>query len=66
VWFCQEKARNEMKKWEYLTIENAYAISPKMLNEQGEQGWELVTIAQFSHTCVAFFKREKSEIITPN
>ena len=53
-----------MAKWKYLVVTlrsdvNKPANAPKILNELGNQEWELVTVAAAYADSPAYFKRQK-------
>jgi len=57
-----------VKKWEYKVVEIASVTSEKeeeeMLNQCGEEGWELVAVTidvYVSDSTQAFFKRERAQ-----
>lgn len=47
-------------KWEYRELFNDGAPNHAQLNQFGEEGWELVTVTQFTdRQTAAYFKRPK-------
>jgi len=60
VWqiaMAQESPRRMVQKWEYSSLENA---DKKLLQEAGDDGWELVTVTQRDvYSRSYFFKRPK-------
>ena len=53
--------RNDMQKWEYATVPLISHALQEILNQWGEEGWELVQVVESQATgTTAFFKREKS------
>lgn len=50
-----------MIRWEYkrrvFTLLDKHEKREAMLNEYGEEGWELITYQRFSNGTVAIFKR---------
>jgi hypothetical protein len=52
-----------MKRWEYLTTPLIIHNTQAILNNWGEQGWELVQVVQGPEGgLVAYFKREKESV----
>ncbi len=47
-----------MTRWEYATVPLISHALQQILNQWGEDGWELVTVGADS---VAYFKRPKAE-----
>lgn len=53
--------RNDMQKWEYATVPLISHALQEILNQWGEEGWELVQVVESQATgTTAFFKREKA------
>lgn len=50
-----------MTKWEYTTVPLISHALQEILNQWGEEGWELVQVLESQTTgTTAYFKREKS------
>jgi hypothetical protein len=51
-----------MTKWEYITVPVLIHATKQILDNMGEDGWELVQILQGAtpENLVAYFKREKA------
>jgi hypothetical protein len=51
-----------MKKWEYITVPVLVHATKQILDNMGEDGWELVQVVPGLNpeSLVAYFKREKS------
>ncbi|MEE1784022.1 MULTISPECIES: DUF4177 domain-containing protein [Streptomycetaceae] len=51
-----------MTKWEYMTAPLLVHATKQILDNFGEDGWELVQVVQGPNpeTLVAYFKREKN------
>lgn len=56
-----------MKKWEYLTVYYSSKIDSSILDELGNQGWELIVVLLVGHNIKPkwVFKREKIEKANP-
>lgn len=51
-----------LKKWEYASVPLISHALQEILNQWGEEGWELVQVQESTATgTVAFFKRPKDE-----
>ena len=48
-----------MSKWEYATAPLIEHATQEILNQWGEDGWELVTVLQGPQGIIAYFKRPK-------
>ena len=46
-----------MQKWEYATVPLIEHATQEILNNWGEDGWELVTVLSGGTGLVAYFKR---------
>lgn len=57
----QREDTPEMTKWEYTTVPLISHALQEILNQWGEEGWELVQVLESQATgTTAYFKREKS------
>lgn len=48
-----------MAKWEYATVPLIEHATQEILNNWGDDGWELVTVLQGPQGIVAYLKRTK-------
>ncbi len=48
-----------MQKWEYATVPLIEHATQEILNQWGEDGWELVEVLQGPQGIVAYMKRPK-------
>jgi hypothetical protein len=49
-----------MQTWEYATVPLIEHATQEILNNWGEEGWELVTVLQGPQGIVAYLKRLKA------
>ena len=49
-----------MKKWEYASVPVLPHVAQEILNNWGEDGWDLVTVLQGPQGIVAYMKRPKA------
>jgi hypothetical protein len=51
-----------MQKWEYVTVPLLVHATKQILDNWGDEGWELVSVVpgQSAEQLVAYMKREKS------
>jgi len=51
-----------MQKWEYVTVPLLVHATKQILDNWGDEGWELVTVVPCPSTeqLIAYMKREKS------
>ena len=49
-----------MQSWEYSTVPLIEHATQEILNNWGEEGWELVTVLQGHQGIVAYLKRPRS------
>ncbi|MEA2434848.1 MAG: hypothetical protein QOG54_2305 [Actinomycetota bacterium] len=49
-----------MQKWEYATVPLISHALQEILNQWGEEGWELVQVVEGQAGTVGFMKRPKS------
>ena len=56
------EVRNTLTKWEYASVPLISHALQEILNQWGEEGWELVQVQESQSTgTVAFMKRPKQE-----
>lgn len=48
-----------MQKWEFATVPLIEHATQEILNNRGEDGWDLVTVLQGPQGIVAYMKRPK-------
>ena len=48
-----------MQRWEYATVPLIEHATQEILNQWGEDGWELVSVGSQPQGLVAYFKRPK-------
>jgi hypothetical protein len=48
-----------MQKWEYATVPLIEHATAEILNNWGDDGWDLVTVLQQPQGLLAYFKRPK-------
>jgi hypothetical protein len=54
------RRRNPVQKWEYATVPLISHALQEILNQWGEEGWELVQVVESQSTgTTAYFKRTK-------
>jgi hypothetical protein len=52
--------RSDMQKWEFATVPLIEHATQEILNNWGDDGWELVTVLQGPQGIVAYMKRPKA------
>jgi hypothetical protein len=56
---AEERRRLTMQTWEYATVPLIEHATQEILNQWGEDGYELVTVLQGPQGVVAYLKRPK-------
>ena len=52
--------RSDMQKWEFATVPLIEHATQEILNNWGDDGWDLVTVLQGPQGIVAYMKRLKA------